>query len=371
MQAHNSTPPIIATLLNLSENRNTSRKIIHIDCDCFYAAVEMLDDPSLIGFPIAVGGSAQQRGVIATCNYEARAYGVHSAMPTGHAQRLCKNLIVLYPRFDRYKQIAKQVHTIFRDYTDQIEPLSLDEAYLDVSNAQCCKSSATLIAQEIRSRIKNEIGITASAGIAPNKFVAKIASDWNKPNGMFVVTPDQVNTFVADLDVAKLPGVGKVTAERLHKMGIKSCNDVRKWSRMDLCRRLGNLGDWLYFLARGEDHRAVHSRSERKSLSVEHTFANDISGTDHALRALEALIPLLQERLQRTEYANFVHKTFVKVKFKDFSQTTAECVSVKLDSARFKELVIEVLSRKNMPIRLLGVGVRFSQFDTQQLSLFS
>jgi len=347
-----------------------TRKIIHVDCDCFYAAVEMLDDPTLKGRPLAVGGSSEQRGVISTCNYEARAYGVRSAMPTGQAMRLCKQLIVLHPRFDRYKQIAGQVHAIFRDYTDQIEPLSLDEAYLDVSHSECCKSSATLMAEEIRSRIKLEIGITASAGVAPNKFVAKIASDWNKPDGLFVVKPDQVMDFVADLDVAKLPGVGKVTADRLYKLGMRSCRDIRGWSRLELCRRLGNLGDWLYFLARGEDQRTVHSRSERKSLSVEHTFAQDLSGTEHALRALEVLIPSLQERLDRSAYANYIHKTFVKVKFKDFSQTTAECVNLKFDNERFKELVMEALSRKNMPIRLLGVGVRFSSFDTQQLSLF-
>ncbi|HET8707843.1 MAG TPA: DNA polymerase IV [Pseudomonadales bacterium] len=360
--------PITAT--SPRAHNKAVRKIIHVDCDCFYASVEMLDDPSLKGRPIAVGGSAAQRGVISTCNYEARAFGVRSAMPTGQAQRLCKDLVLIYPRFDRYKQIAKQVHAIFRDYTDQIEPLSLDEAYLDVSNAECCKSSATLIAQEIRARIKKEVGITASAGVAPNKFVAKIASDWNKPDGLFVVKPDQVMDFVADLDVAKLPGVGKVTADRLYKLGLRNCRDIRAWSRVDLCRRLGSLGDWLYFLARGEDHRAVHSRSERKSLSVEHTFAQDLPGTEHALRALEALIPSLQERLNRSAYANYVHKTFVKVKFKDFSQTTAECVNLKIDSGRFKELVMEALSRKNMPIRLLGVGVRFSAFDAQQLSLF-
>jgi DNA polymerase-4 len=188
------------------------RKIIHIDCDCFYAAIEMRDDPRLAGRALAVGGTAQQRGVIATCNYEARAWGVRSAMPSRTALRLCPDLLILKPRMDAYREASRQIHAILRDYTELIEPLSLDEAYLDVSQSPHCGGSATRIAEEIRRRVVAEVGIRVSAGVAPNKFLAKIASEWNKPDGLFVIRPEQVEAFVAELPVARLHGVGKVTA---------------------------------------------------------------------------------------------------------------------------------------------------------------
>ena len=194
---------------------NKLRKIIHVDCDCFYAAVEMRDNPSLIGKPIAVGGSTSRRGVLSTCNYEARAYGLHSAMPTAQALKLCPDVILLPHRFDAYKEASNKVNDIYRRYTEIIQPLSLDEAYLDVSEVDMLHGSATLIAQDIRQAIEKEVGITASAGIAPNKFLAKVASDWNKPNGQFVITPDQIADFMVQLPVKKIPGVGKKTAERL------------------------------------------------------------------------------------------------------------------------------------------------------------
>src|SRR5690606_32725826 len=210
----------------------TQRKIIHIDCDCFYAAIEMRDDPRLAGRPLAVGGAADRRGVIATCNYEARAWGVRSAMPTGQALKLCPDLLVVKPRMDAYKAASREIHAIFRDYTELIEPLSLDEAYLDVSDSP----SATRIAQEIRRRVSQQLHITVSAGVAPNKFLAKIASDWRKPNGLFVITPEQVEEFVAALPVSKLHGVGKVTADKLGRLGIVTCLDLREWSKLALAR---------------------------------------------------------------------------------------------------------------------------------------
>jgi DNA polymerase-4 len=222
------------------------RKIIHCDCDCFYAAVEMRDDPSLRGRPVAVGGQAHQRGVIATCNYEARRYGVHSAMATAHALKRCPDLIVLPPSFDKYRAASAQILTIYRDYTELVEPLSLDEAYLDVSQATQCKGSATLIAQEIRARIQSTVGITASAGIAPNKFLAKIASDWRKPNGQFAITPDAVTEFVAALPVGKLFGVGKVTAEKLNQLGVHTCGDLRAWDGLALQAQFGKFGEKLF-----------------------------------------------------------------------------------------------------------------------------
>ncbi len=199
------------------------RKIIHVDCDCFYAAIEMRDDPRLAGRPMAVGGSPERRGVIATCNYEARAYGVRSAMSSRHALKLCPDLLIVKPRFEAYREASREIHAIFRDYTELIEPLSLDEAYLDVSDSQWYSGSATRIAEDIRRRVARTLHITVSAGVAPNKFLAKIASDWRKPNGLFVITPGEVEAFVAALPVARLHGVGKVTADKLARLGIETC----------------------------------------------------------------------------------------------------------------------------------------------------
>ncbi|MGB9110880.1 MAG: DNA polymerase IV, partial [Telluria sp.] len=200
-----------------------TRKIIHCDCDCFYASVEMRDDPSLRGRPLAVGGRPDQRGVVATCNYEARRFGIHSAMATAQAMKLCPELLLIPPNMEKYRIASTQIMEIYRDYTELVEPLSLDEAYLDVTASPHCKGSATLIAQEIRRRIFETVGITASAGVAPSKFVAKIASDWNKPDGLFLVRPEEVDDFVAALPVKKLHGVGKVTAAKMNGLGVQTC----------------------------------------------------------------------------------------------------------------------------------------------------
>jgi DNA polymerase-4 len=246
----------------------TQRKIIHVDCDCFYAAIEMRDDPSLASKPLAVGGSADRRGVIATCNYEARSYGVRSAMASGQALKLCPDLLIVKPRMDVYKAVSREIQSIFRDYTDLIEPLSLDEAYLDVTASPHFAGSATRIAQDIRRRVSQELHITVSAGVAPNKFLAKIASDWKKPNGLFVITPDQVEDFVAALPVNKLHGVGKVTADKLGRLGIRTCSDLREWNKLALVKEFGSFGERLWGLARGIDDRIVHNDSRRQSVSV-------------------------------------------------------------------------------------------------------
>ncbi len=239
----------------------TPRKIIHIDCDCFYAAIEMRDDPSLASRPLAVGGAADRRGVIATCNYEARAYGVRSAMASAHALKLCPDLLILRPRMDAYREASRAIHEIFRSYTELIEPLSLDEAYLDVSDCRHFSGSATRIAQDIRRRVWEQLRITVSAGVAPNKFLAKIASDWKKPDGLFVITPDQVEDFVEGLPVDRLHGVGRVTAEKLKRLGIHDCGHLRQWSRVELLREFGVFGERLYSLARGIDQRPVSTDS--------------------------------------------------------------------------------------------------------------
>lgn len=347
------------------------RKIIHCDCDCFYAAVEMRDDPSLRGRPIAVGGQAHQRGVIATCNYEARRYGVHSAMATAQALKRCPDLIVLPPSFDKYRAASAQILTIYRDYTELVEPLSLDEAYLDVSQATQCKGSATLIAQEIRARIQSTVGITASAGIAPNKFLAKIASDWRKPNGQFAITPDAVTEFVATLPVEKLFGVGKVTAEKLNQLGVRTCADLRHWNALALQTQFGKFGEKLFNLCRGIDTREVCPSREAKSISVEETYALDLPDLNACRQQLPALLAKLSQRIQRAQSPARARKLFLKIRFADFQQTTVECLGEQLNPAVFEKILETGFGRRDLPVRLLGVGIRLSSERLErQLDLF-
>lgn len=348
------------------------RKIIHIDCDCFYASIEMRDDPSLIGKPIAVAGKPNKRGVVATCNYEARAYGVHSAMPSQTAQKLCPELIFITPRFEIYRSISKQIRQIFLDYTPIIEPLSLDEAYLDVTHCQLFNNSATLIAKTIQQRIQQEIGITASAGVAPNKFIAKIASDWRKPNGLFVVTPANMEEFLVHLPVHKLHGVGKVTTNKLHHLGINTCYDLRKWSRSELLREFGSFGEKLWHLARGIDERPVQS-PRRQSVSVERTFQEDVPDLSHCLTKLPELLEELNKRIARLDDSYKTGKPFVKVKFYDFTQTTLEQQGAPLSLESYQILLEQAFQRGNKPVRLLGIGTRVIDLTDMvvQLKLFN
>lgn len=345
-------------LLNLA-CRRTMRKIIHLDADCFFAAIEMRDDPSLINRPIAVGGRSELRGVISTCNYEARRYGVHSAMPTRTAKRLCPDLLVLPHRMEAYREASMQMRSIFYEFTELVEPLSLDEAFLDVSDSEFHQGSATLIAKEIRARIQRDVGITVSAGIAPNKFLAKIASDWNKPNGQFVITPAKVAEFVAQLPVKKIYGVGKAMAARLAESSIFTCSDLHKFSVFELTQRYGQMGTRLYHLSRGVDNRAVNVDRRRKSLSVENTFAQDLASATNCLNEIPALCQQLAIRLRRVDDDYKIIKLFVKIKFNDFSITTIERSATTVSLDELNNLCIEAYNRKNMPVRLLGVGVRF------------
>ncbi len=347
------------------------RKIIHCDCDCFYASVEMRDDPSLRGRPLAVGGRSDQRGVIATCNYEARRFGIHSAMATAQAMKLCPQLVVIPPAMDKYRLASTQIMDIYRDYTELVEPLSLDEAYLDVSNATQCKGSATLIAQEIRQRIFATVGITASAGVAPNKFVAKIASDWNKPDGLFLVRPEEVDAFVAALPVKKLHGVGKVTADKMHRLGLQTCADMRGWSIERLQEHFGSFGARLYDLCRGIDFREVNISRERKSISTEETYTPDVPDLAACLKLLPELHEHLLGRIKRNKAEKFINKLFVKIKFSDFQQTTVECVGYAPHIPTYARLMETGWARASRPVRLLGVGVRLGDTETvEQLRLF-
>jgi DNA polymerase-4 len=347
------------------------RKIIHCDCDCFYASVEMRDDPSLRGRPLAVGGRPDQRGVIATCNYEARVFGIHSAMPTAQAIKLCPDLLVIPPAMDKYRVASRQIMDIYRDYTELVEPLSLDEAYLDVSASTQCRGSATLIAQEIRRRIFGTVGITASAGVAPNKFVAKIASDWNKPDGLFLVRPEEIDAFVAALPVKKLFGVGKVTAAKLNNLGAQTCADLRGWTMQQLQHHFGSFGARLYDLSRGIDEREVSPSRERKSISTEETYTPDVPDLPACLALLPELYEQLLARIKRAGAEKFVNKLFVKIKFSDFQQTTVECVGHAPHIPTYARLMETGWLRASRPVRLLGVGVRLGDSENiEQLRLF-
>lgn len=342
-------------------NPKSPRKIIHCDCDCFYAAVEMRDDPGLRGKPLAVGGRPETRGVVATCNYEARRFGIHSAMASAQALKRCPDLIILPPAMEKYRVASRQILAIYRDYTALVEPLSLDEAYLDVTGVERCLGSATLMAQEIRARIAQDVGITASAGIAPNKFVAKIASDWNKPDGQFVVRPEEVDAFVAALPVGKLFGVGKVTARKLQGLGVHTCGELRAWTLADLLSRFGSFGQRLFELCRGNDQRPVSPSQERKSVSVEETYARDLPDLAACRAELAPLLEMLAARVKRAGARDAIHKLFVKLRFSDFRGTMAECVSARVDAALCDSLLETGYQRGGKPVRLLGVGVRLAE----------
>jgi DNA polymerase IV len=350
------------------------RKIIHVDCDCFYAAIEMRDDPRLRDLPVAVGGSPDRRGVIATCNYAARKLGVRSAMASSRAVKLCPELVLVPPRFEAYREASRQIARIYQAYTPIIEPLSLDEAFLDVTGSPHLGGSATRIALAIRGRIRREVGITASAGVAPNKFLAKIASDWNKPDGQLVVTPAEVDAFVRDLPVGKLFGVGKVTEAKLHAFGLFTCADIRARSAVDIQRYCGSLGERLWRLAHGIDERPVESLGRRKSLSVETTYAVDLPNAAACTAELPALVTTLSERLSRVGPGYEVNRATFKMKFADFTQTTMECPLREpslVALAVYERLCTQCFARGGKEVRLLGVGVRFADEATAvQQSLF-
>ncbi|WP_412755862.1 DNA polymerase IV [Legionella bozemanae] len=349
------------------------RKIIHIDMDCFYAAIEMRDFPELANKPIAVGGEAHRRGVIATCNYAARAFGVRSAMPTAKALKLCPHLILRPVRMEVYRKESQLIRALFEEYTPLIEPLSLDEVYLDVTISTKCKGSATWIAQELRERIYQTRQLTASAGIAPNKSLAKIASDWHKPNGQKVIRPEEVAAFMIDLPVRKLFGVGPRMEEKLNALNIKTCGELQQHSMEYLSREFGALGQRLYDLARGIDERPVNPERIRKSISVEKTYLHDLPNVESCFAALPELMARLEARMKQAGTLFSIHTLFVKLKFNDFQQTTVECVHDSLDLNSLCHLLHEGFLRKRMPVRLLGIGIKLKQekiYEGIQLPLF-
>jgi len=337
---------------------NPNRKIIHIDMDAFYASVEQMDNPELRGKPIAVGGS-ENRGVVAAASYEARKFGVRSAISGVLAKKNCPELIFVKPRFERYKEISAKIHAIFRDYTDLIEPLSLDEAYLDVTQNKKGNPSASLLAQEIRNRIYNEVGITASAGISINKFVAKIASDYNKPNGQKTVTPDEVIPFLEELPIRKFYGVGKVTTEKMYQLGIFTGMDLKSKSLEFLEKHFGKSGGFYYNVVRGIHNSEVKSSRIAKSVAAEHTFDINLSSEIFMIEQLEQIAGVLEKRLKKK---NVSGKTVtLKIKYSDFTQQTRSKTMPYFiaDKGLILETVKELLYQERMKdsVRLLGISM--------------
>ena len=342
---------------------NATRKIIHIDMDAFYASVEQRDNPELRGKPVAVGHGSK-RGVVTAASYEARVFGVRSAMPCVTARRLCTDLIFAPPRFDVYRSVSNQIRAIFAAYTDLVEPLSLDEAYLDVTDNRCGFPSASATASDIRARVFAETGLTASAGISYNKFLAKLASDHRKPNGQFVVTPAMGEAFIEALPIRKFHGVGPVTAGKMNRLGIHTGADLKQQSPAFLAQHFGKSGSWYYAIARAQDDREVSSHRERKSSGSETTFYEDLTDPAAIEAKVEAMADDVWQWCQKTQC--FGRTVTVKIKYADFRQATrSRTLSAPVASRELLHSVSRTLVRSVFPptlgIRL--VGVTMSGFD--------
>ena len=343
------------------------RKIIHIDMDAFYASIEQNDNDNLRGKPVAVGGN-KEGGVIAAASYEARKFGIKSALSSRIASRLCPQLIFVKPRFDRYKEISNRIISIFHEYTDLVEPLSLDEAYLDITHAKIGPKSATLIAIDIKKKIKERTGLIASAGISFNKFLAKIASDMKKPNGLYVILPENAEAFIEKLPIKKFHGIGKITADRMKHAGIFTGKELKEKTRVDLCLRYGKQGNYYYNVARGIDHRLILSDRKRKSISVENTFSNHLM----TLSDLQSnLKPITEEVFRRYQLGSVISRTIsLKIKYGNFKQVTRS-KSQKKGIVSFSEIQVLIKSLLNQDllhdagIRLLGLSL--SNFDRKKI----
>ena len=335
-----------------------SRAIIHLDMDCFYAAIEVRDRPALRGKPVGVGGARERRGVLTTCNYEARKFGVRSAMPTFMALQRCPDLIVLPTRFDVYRREAGIIRGILHRFTPLIEPLSLDEAYLDVTEHPGAPGPLT---QVIRGMIFRKTKLTSSAGIGPNKLVAKIASEINKPNGQLEIKPEEVPEFMTGLSVRKIWGIGEKTEQKLEQLGVKTCGELQRFSRPELVDLFGKFGLELYDLCRGIDDRPVEPDRPRKSLSTEETFSIDLTTLQQCEEKLEELFQEMMADLAQKETTRQVTKIFVKLKFHDFTRTTAERAGLEPSLPGFRTLLSEAFARTGKSVRLIGVGVRFAE----------
>lgn len=348
------------------------RKIIHVDMDCFFVSVEEKLDPSLKGKPVVVGGSSSRRGVIAAANYEARKYGIHSAMPTSRAERLCNKLIIVPSHFDQYKLESTEIKKIFSRYTNLIEPLSLDEAFLDVSKSVLHAGSATLLAKEIRDAIWQERKLRASAGIGPNKFLAKVASDWKKPNGQFTVAPEHAFEFASNLPIGKIFGVGKVTEKKMHDLGIYYCKDLHKFSLVEMEKIFGSWGEKLYRLSKGEDNREVKPSRKRKSFSVERTFEKDLQNIEEIEDRFKKIFEDFMSRQEKSKLrVQEIQGVTFKLKYFDFKQRTKDHKTI-AELPMYKDMLEKLKNfwlSEPQPVRLIGFGVRLKDSKNLQIEM--
>ena len=351
------------------------RKIIHVDMDAFFASVEQRDNPDLKGKAVVVGGQPNSRGVVAACSYEARKFGVHSAMPCSKAYKLCPQAIFVRPRFEAYREASNDIHDVLREYTLLIEPLSLDEAFLDVTDSKRHYGSATLIANEIRQRIRDKTNLTASAGVSYNKFLAKIASDMNKPDGLYLIEPQHAEAFIEQLDVRKFFGIGKVTEAKMHKHGIYTGKELKKYSQLELTQLFGKSGRHYYNISRGIDERPVKQFRIRKSIGKETTFHDDLVDKKEIWSILQELSSRVADILNAKEMQ--AKTVTLKVKYRDFQQITRSKTLEELISSdkQILKILPKLLGKTEVgsrPIRLIGISLsslidkKEEQFDGQE-----
>lgn len=345
--------------------------------DAFFASVEQRDFPELRGKPVIVGGQPDSRGVVAASSYEARQFGIYSAMPCARAYQNCPHAIFVRPRFPAYKQVSAEIHSIFREYTDLIEPLSLDEAYLDVTDVTVCDGIATHIAQELREKIADRLQLTASAGISYNKFLAKLGSDQNKPNGQFVIRPGEAERYLHDLPIGRFHGVGKVTEAKMKSFGINTGGDLKQQSLVKLQRIVGNSAEYYYDIARGIDKRPVSNKRVRKSLGSETTFQKDLSNSAEMLKQLNILLDEVLESLSQREL--LAYTMTLKVKYADFTQVTRSytgdtVISIHETATALLSTLLDKTDADNKSVRLLGVSfsnlLHHKDYSNSQLALF-
>ncbi len=365
----------VTSITDELKNNQVTRKIIHIDMDAFFASVEQRDFPELQGKPVIVGGQPHSRGVVAACSYEARKFGIHSAMPSSQAFRLCPDAVFVKPRFEAYRQASSLIRKVFYSFTDLVEPPSLDEAYLDVSHCLKHNGSATLIAQDVKTKIQQQTGLTASAGISYNKFLAKIASDINKPNGLYIITPEQGKTFIENLPIRKFHGIGKATEAKMAKLGIHNGKELKQASLQCLKQYFGKAGTHYYQIARGIDPRPVKINRPNKSIGIETTFEQDILGTKVVLKLLHQL---LEKALEKTGQKQFAPRTLtIKIKYNNFQQITrsrtlATPIALGEAAEHLLEELVNTTDVSQRRVRLLGITLssleKHGQFH--QLDLF-
>ena len=339
-----------------------TRKIIHVDMDSFFASIEIRDNSSLRNKPVAVAGKANERGVLTTCNYIARRFGLHSAMPTKKAIQLCKDLVIVPVNIDKYKKESIEIFKIFNCYSKKVEPVSIDEAYIDVTDSDYCSGNPEIMASQIRSCIKKDFGITASAGISVNKLISKICSDWKKPDNQFAISDSEVSSFIKNVDLHKIPGIGKVNFEKCRNLDMQICSDMYAYSSNDLSDLFGSYGNNLYKLIRGIDHREVETNRVRKSISVEDTFIKDIESLEECKTNISELYKKLTSRCQNLEIPlELVKEIFIKIKFSNFESITRQTKCNNLNLNQYIKLFDSNLDVIKKPIRLLGLGFTLRQ----------